>query len=184
MSTRRDFHRIGTFLLGGLMALVLAVPGVGYLLTPILKRRGSGAETSDGADESYFDLARLSELTEGVPKSFSILAERQDAWVRYPREPLGSVWLLRQPAGSSEPVIAYTAECPHLGCSVNLSADGQRFACPCHNSAFTLEGTPVNSIPPRPMDRLAVQLSDDADPRIRVRFERFRTMAEEKIPLG
>jgi hypothetical protein len=29
-----------------------------------------------------------------------------------------------------------------------------------------------------------VKLSDEPDPRIRVRFERFRTMAEEKIPLG
>jgi menaquinol-cytochrome c reductase iron-sulfur subunit len=181
MPHRRDFHRLGTFLLGGLMTLVLAVPGVGYLLTPLRKRQEG---TADPADEGYFELARLSELTENVPRSFTILAERQDAWVRYPREPLGSVWLVRQPEGSPERVVAFTAECPHLGCSVDLAADGKTFACPCHNSAFTLEGAPQNAIPPRPMDTLAVRLSDDADPRIRVHFERFRTMAEEKIPLG
>lgn len=184
MPHRRDFHRLGTFVLGGLMTLALAVPGAGYLLNPILKRREGGGPASD-PDEGSFELARLSELPVGVPKSFTILAERQDAWVRYPREPLGSVWLLRQPAGSSgEPVVAFTAECPHLGCSVNLGADGKKFTCPCHNSAFTLEGQPLNAIPPRPMDRLTVRLSDETDPRVRVRFERFRTMAEEKIPLG
>jgi len=34
------------------------------------------------------------------------------------------------------------------------------------------------------MDRLDVELSDDPDPVVSVRFERFRTLAEEKIPLA
>jgi len=34
------------------------------------------------------------------------------------------------------------------------------------------------------MDRLKVELSDDADPVVRVKFERFRTLAEEQIPLA
>jgi menaquinol-cytochrome c reductase iron-sulfur subunit len=182
MPHRRDFYRLGTLALGGLMTLILAVPGVGYLLTPVLKSKRGG---SSGEDEgAYFDLARLSELAEGVPKSFSILAEQEDAWVRYPREPIGSVWLVRQPAGSKPPVVAFTAECPHLGCGINLSASGKKFSCPCHNSAFALDGTPTNSIPPRPMDTLEVRLSGAADPVIGVKFQRFRTMSEEKIPLG
>jgi Rieske Fe-S protein len=182
MPHRRDFYRLGTLALGGIMTLVLAVPGAGYLLTPVLKKKRG--KTSEGDDAAYFELARLSELAEGVPRSFSILAEREDAWVRYPREPLGAVWLVRQPKGAKEPVVAFTAECPHLGCGVNLAASGKKFACPCHNSAFSLDGTPVNQIPPRPMDTLDVRLSDDDDPMIRVKFERFRTMSEEKIPLG
>jgi hypothetical protein len=34
------------------------------------------------------------------------------------------------------------------------------------------------------MDRLEVQLSPGADPEVRVRFQRFRTANEEKIPLA
>jgi Rieske Fe-S protein len=180
MTHRRDFYRLGTLALGGLMTLVLAVPGVGYLLTPVLRRKSSGAAD----DGEFFDLARLSELEEGVPRAFTIQAEHEDAWVRYPREPMGAVWLVRQKAGAPRPVVAFTAECPHLGCSVNLAADGQAFACPCHNSSFRLDGTPTNQIPPRPMDTLDVRLSDDEDPAIGVKFARFRTMSEEKIPLG
>jgi menaquinol-cytochrome c reductase iron-sulfur subunit len=33
------------------------------------------------------------------------------------------------------------------------------------------------------MDRLQVELSKDADPVVRVKFERFRAQSEEKIPL-
>ena len=50
-------------------------------------------------------------------------------------------------------MIALSSECPHLGCAVNLTADGKSFLCPCHTSAFDLEGTKKNAIPPRNMDR-------------------------------
>ena len=76
-----------------------------------------------------------------------------------------------------------TSECPHLGCAVNLTADGKSFLCPCHTSTFDLEGKPENQVPPRPMDRLDVEISKDEDPEIRVKFERFRSQSEERIPL-
>ena len=51
--------------------------------------------------------------------------------------------------------------------------------------AFTFDGKPENSIPPRPMDRLSIEpLAGDPDPMIRVTFERFRSQSEEKIPLA
>jgi menaquinol-cytochrome c reductase iron-sulfur subunit len=34
------------------------------------------------------------------------------------------------------------------------------------------------------MDRLDVRLSTDPDPEVSVRFQRFRTQSEEKIPLA
>jgi menaquinol-cytochrome c reductase iron-sulfur subunit len=179
---RREFASFGTFVLGGLMSLVLAVPGAAYLLDPVLKGRKAG---SSGDEASGFTpLARLADLVEGIPQSFPVLAERQDAWVKYPKEAIGSVWLIRQPEGSSERVVAFSAECPHLGCGVNLAPDKHSFACPCHSSSFSIDGKPTNVIPPRPMDRLDVKLSDDADPEVLVRFQRFRSQAKEQIPLA
>ena len=95
--TRRDFFRIATMAVGGLMGLVLAVPGVAYVISPLRKKEGEG---------TFESLTRLSQLEAGVPRSFAIIKERRDAWVKYPREPVGSVWLIRQPAGSEQPVIA------------------------------------------------------------------------------
>lgn len=174
MMTRRDLYRWSTDALGGLLALGLAVPGINYLLDP-LRRRNKRT--------GYHTLARLSELTVGVPRGFSILDERHDAWVTYPREPIGSVWLVRQPEVGKEPVIAYTAECPHLGCAITVSAGGRDFFCPCHESRFDLQGRPVNDVPPRGMDRLDVRLSADPDPEVRVKYQRFRSTNREKIPL-
>ena len=169
---RRDFYRIGTVVLGNGLALALAVPGLAYLLDPLRKAAKSGKMQG---------LARLSDLNVGVPRSFAVIDERQDAWVNYPREPVGSVWLVRKADGS---VTAFTAECPHLGCAVNLTPEGKEFLCPCHTSAFNLEGKPLNAIPPRGMDTLEVELTTGDDPEVQVKFQRFRTQEKEQQPLA
>lgn len=177
-TTRRGLFAAASIALGGLLGLALAVPGVAYLLDPLNRKRRAGA---------FEAIATLGELKVGEPKSYAILAERQDAWVKYPREPVGSVWLVRQ--ASKPAVVAFTAECPHLGCAVNLAADGKSFLCPCHTSSFNFDGKALNAIPPRGMDTLEVEGVDAIDPadelaEIRVRFERFRTLAKEKMPLA
>jgi menaquinol-cytochrome c reductase iron-sulfur subunit len=174
MLTRRDLYRYGSIVLGGAMSLGLAIPGAAYVLDP-LRRKGASGTTQE--------MSRLSALKVGVPQSFPIIAERQDAWVKYPPEPVGSVWLVRQPDGSRAPVVAFTAECPHLGCAISMAGDGKTFLCPCHKSIFDLAGTPVNDLSPRPMDRLDVELTKDDDPGVIVYFQRYRTQTKEKIPL-
>jgi Rieske Fe-S protein len=178
LMNRRDFHRYGSLFLGGLVKLVIAVPSVAFLASP-LRRKGTAS-----AADSFETLTSLSQLKVGIPRSFAIIKDRTDAWVKYPSEPVGSVWLVRQPEGTKPEVLAFTAECPHLTCPLGLTADGQRFLCPCHTSSFDLEGKPQNHVPPRPMDRLDVELTADSDPRIRVKFQRFRPLAEERIPLA
>jgi Rieske Fe-S protein len=171
---RRGWLGLATIAVGTIMGLALAIPGVAYLLSPLRKRN---------RDRQFQTVTRLSDLEVGIPRSFVIIEEQQDAWVHYPREPVGSVWLIRQAAGANPAVIALSAECPHLGCAINLSADHQGFLCPCHTSAFTFEGKPKNAVPPRPMDPLEVELTAGDDPEIRVRFQRFRTQSEARIPL-
>ena len=157
------------------LGLVMLVPGMAFLLSP-LKKSGRGT--------SFDTLARMSELKVGEPRAFAVLKDLRDGWVKYPREPIGSVWLIRQPDGVDPPVVALTAECPHLGCAVNLAADGKSFLCPCHNSIFSLAGKPENTVSPRPMDPLDVQITSGPDPEIRVKFERFRPQADRRIPLA
>lgn len=173
MPNRRDVFRSLSVALGSAMGLVLAVPGVRFLLDPLFKA-GQGGE--------FRPLARLDQLAPGKPQSFPILGERRDGWVKYPREPVGSVWLIREGEGATAKVVAFTAECPHKGCAIGLGGDGQ-FACPCHMAKFALDGRPLNDVSPRGMDPLDVKLSTGPDPEILVRFERFRPMAKERKPL-
>lgn len=191
LMNRRSFHVLGTFVLGGIMTLALAIPGVGYLLDPLLRGGGkSKGKSGDGGDsgagdEEFLTLARLSDLPVGVPRSFPVIRARRDAWMSFPPEPVGSVWVIRKGDGGdgAGEVVAFTSECPHLGCAVNLAADGKSFLCPCHNSGFNLNGEPTNEIPPRPMDTLEVAPLEGENPLVRVKFARFRTLAKEKIPL-
>jgi menaquinol-cytochrome c reductase iron-sulfur subunit len=176
--TRRELYRYGSLLLGGLIKLTVAVPAVAFLVSPLRRKGGTGG------DASFTTLASLSQLTVGQPRSFAIIQDRTDAWVKYPAEPVGSVWLVRQPAGSKPEVVAFASECPHLGCAINLSGDGKSFLCPCHTSTFGLDGSPQNRVPPRPMDHLEVELTGDPDPKVRVKFQKFQTLAEESIPLA
>ena len=146
-----------------------------YIVSPLRKK---------GREESFETLARLKQLEVGVPRSFAIIEERRDAWVKYPREPVGSVWLIRQ-AGRCQPTGDRSVfRCPHLGCAVNLTADGKSFLCPCHTSAFNLEGKPEKPCPTPPRwigSRSSSRQGDD--PEVRVKFQRFRTQSEEQIPL-
>ena len=75
---RRDFLGLATAALGGLVALVLACRGWPTLLSPLRRKEREGA---------FHTLTRLNQLEIGVPRSFAIIEERQDAWVKYPREP-------------------------------------------------------------------------------------------------
>jgi menaquinol-cytochrome c reductase iron-sulfur subunit len=177
-SRRAALERAGSAALAAAAAGVVLVPGAGFVLTPLLKGGGQAGD--------FQPLARFGDLTEGEPQSFAVVESRQDAWVRYPEEPVGTVWLVRQPEGSKEPVLALSAECPHLACAITLSPSKAEFYCPCHTSSFALNGERQNKVPPRGMDRLEVEPFDPKDPDavVRVKFERFRTMTEERIPLG
>lgn len=175
---RREIYRRGVFALRGLVGLALAVPGAAFVLTPLLRRSPE--------DSGFVPVARLRDLEPGVPKSFPIYKARRDAWTSYPPEPVGTVWLVRGGAGADGPVLALSAECPHLACQVKLAGDRRSFVCPCHDSGFRLDGSRVNKIAPRGMDSLEVAPLDPADPEalVQVKFQRFRTMTEEKAPLG
>ena len=174
MLNRRAFYRWSAIALGNACGLAVAIPGLRYLLDPLGKRAGGG---------DFRPMARLSQLAVGEPQAFAVIARRQDSWVRYPPEPIGSVWLVRQPEGAPEPVLALSAECPHLSCPVNLAPDRRTFLCPCHQASFGFDGKTLNSVSPRAMDALEVKLGAEPDPEIAVKFARFQPQTREKKPL-
>lgn len=182
MMHRREVYRWGTVVLSGLIALGLAVPGVAYVCSPLLSRKGKQQGAGEDQDDGFRPLALLGDLEENRPRAFPIVDERQDAWVKYPREPIGTVWLMLRSGGESPRVLAFSAECPHLGCAVNLSADGQEYLCPCHSSAFRLsDGAPTNNVPPRGLDPLEIRVEGEE---IQVRYQRFRSQTKERIPVA
>jgi cytochrome b6-f complex iron-sulfur subunit len=68
--------------------------------------------------------------------------------------PTGQVALLD--AGGE--IRAFSAICTHLGCIVKWESDLDRFFCPCHKGMFDREGRVVAGPPPRPLQRLPVEV--------------------------
>ena len=143
---RRGFlAKLAAIACGGLATLTPLAAGLWAFVHP-LGRRSAAARFVPVAD-----LAAIP--ADGVPRRFPVVTDRKDAWTGYAAEPVGAVWLRREPG--SDVVQALSATCPHAGCAVEMAAGGTCFRCPCHNSEFTFGGSIVEPSPsPRPMDEL------------------------------
>lgn len=172
---RRSFLTKATAIVaGGLAGLAPLATGVMFFLDPILKRR-----KSTGGAAGFLRAASVSELpTSGAPERFVLRADIHDAWTLYRNRVLGSVYLRLMPNGQ---VIAFNDTCTHLGCKVDYQASNKRFFCPCHQSAFDLDGKKQNQTPPRDMDSLEVVIRGGE---VFVKYQNFRTATPEKKPIA
>jgi Rieske Fe-S protein len=119
---------------------------------------------------------------DGTPRRFEIVADRVDAWNKFPRVPVGAVYL-RRVAGDG--VQAFNVTCPHAGCPVEFKTGTGSFLCPCHDSKFNLDGTLVagaRSPSPRALDSLKAEVRNGAE--IWVKFQNFEAGKSKMIPLA
>ena len=179
--SRQDNRRSFFAILAGAAALLTPLAaGIASFLSP-LSRKGSS---------SLVRVALLCQVPDdGLPHLFPVIADREDAWNRYPRQRIGAVYLVRQP-GEIEPV-AFTAKCPHAGCFIGYTSGDDHFQCPCHTSAFNFDGTRRNGdqeVSPRGMDQLKVELSEitsnegEEATEVYVEFIDYQTGHKKKIP--
>ena len=190
---RSVFVQLITAFLSFLIVAIPSMIGGLFFLDPILRKKtGSGAGSANGGpmkkDENGFirlDVTKEVIPADGTPVAVTVRDDQEDAWNRFTDVPVGSIWLRRNPDGN---IIAFNSVCPHLGCSVNYRRSENDFFCPCHTSAFALDGTKTNEIPPRDMDGLDVAMRTDGNDNpdgseIWVRFQNFRRATSEKIAL-
>lgn len=165
-----------TVVFGGIAGLVPVGAGVTFFLDPLRKRKSAG-----GGDPSGFIKVATSSAVpaDGMPVKFAVIADRQDAWNLFPKEPVGAVYLRKNKKGE---IVAFNVICPHLGCAVDYSSTNKCFKCPCHDSSFTLDGAPSNAIPPRGMDTLEIDPKHLKQGEVWVKFQNFRTGEAHKIP--
>lgn len=57
--------------------------------------------------------------------------------------------------------LALSRTCTHLGCTVPWVADEERFVCPCHASAFGIDGEVLAPPAPRALDLFDVRIEND-----------------------
>ncbi len=172
---RRSFvKKVAAAVLGGLITVVPGLAGLMVIFDP-LKRKSAG-------NQGEILVARLSALpADGVPRRFSVIMDRVDAWNTYKNVPVGGVFLRRT---ADNKVTALNAACPHAGCSVRFSGGDKGFVCPCHDSSFSEDGAIANdrSPSPRGLDSLTAEVRNENE--IWVKFQNFQPGHKEKVPVA
>lgn len=67
------------------------------------------------------------------------------------------IWVVR----NQGKIFALNTMCTHLGCTPNWLEADKKFKCPCHGSGFYISGINFEGPAPRPLERWALELSDD-----------------------
>ena len=170
LDRRRGFlTKMIAVLFGAIAYLAPAATGIWAFLNPLGEKSSAGRT---------FRLASLGAL-DAVPRKFAVIADRVDAWNRFPNEPVGAVYLRRREDGQVE---AIQVVCPHAGCSVRFEAEAAKFLCPCHTASFDVSGKRLDATSPSPrdLDTLDVEIRNEDE--VWVQFANFRTGTPEKIP--
>ena len=173
--TRRDFYRYATMAIGSLMGLVLAVPGVAYVVSPLRKKETEG---------SFETLTRLSQLDVGVP---SLVRHHQRTARRLgeisPRA--GGLGLAGSPGQGGRARRSSPSRPSALTWAVrSISRPTRRgSSAPATPARSTSKESPPTRSHRGRWIGSKVELTEGDDPEVRVKFERFRTQIEEQQPL-
>lgn len=139
-------RRFLEFLLNAIFALIgaaLAVPGAGYILSPL--RRVPKTK--------WAFLGNVEEFPLNEPKLTHFTPKAQEAWMRDPTH--RAVYVVNRGGGN---FTVFDVHCTHLGCPVQYNPAVKRYFSPCHGGVFDFEGRVVAGPPPRPLDRYEVKV--------------------------
>jgi len=141
--SRRDFIKITTGAIGGVIGLAVGLPALAYLLDPAFKT---------ASKETWVTVAKLTDIPIGKPYQFSFTQVQVNGWERTSTSHGGFV--VRKSDNPTDMLIL-NSRCTHLGCTVNWRPDAQAFVCPCHDGKFGTDGKVLGGPPPRPLDTFA-----------------------------
>jgi Rieske Fe-S protein len=137
MKRRAFFEKFVGGLFGGTVLAFLA-PALAYLFP----NRYFGAAAGEFADAG------------GLAISAGSIAEGESRTGMLDGEP--TIVLRRQ-----NELIAFSAVCTHLGCTVAFNASAQTFHCPCHGGKYDRDGNVIAGPPPEPLERINISVKDD-----------------------
>jgi len=161
--SRRAFLFKLSLLANGAVGAVLAVPIIGYLLGPALKKVS--------ADESWISLGALDDFPQGETRLATFRNPVTTAWDGQ----TGDVpcWVRRV---SGTTVQVFAINCAHLGCPVRWFSESKLFLCPCHGGAYYEDGTRASGPPERGLFEYEHKLEGNA---LMIRAGKMPTLASK-----
>jgi quinol---cytochrome c reductase iron-sulfur subunit, bacillus type len=145
VETRRKFLSRISLGLSALAGLVVSVPIVAYLLSPLLRP----------APRVWRDLGLVESFRVGETVEVAFEEPSPLPWAGQTART--AVWLRR---GGKQEFTAFGLNCTHLGCPVNWLQDAQLFLCPCHGGVYYADGSVAGGPPPEPLSQYQVRIVD------------------------
>ncbi len=145
--SRRRFHAMAVWTIGGLISAGMAIPAIAYIIGPALQNTQA---------QDWVRLGSTSKVELGQPTLFKVTVEQQTGWIKNEQEI--SAYVLTD---NGRDYVAMSNICTHLGCRVRWVTERNQYICPCHNGQFDKQGLVVAGPPPRPLDRYEVKVEGD-----------------------
>ncbi len=165
VGSRRTFFRWVTAGIAGLIGTGLAIPLVGYLISPALKRR----------ERPWVDVGSIDDVPVGEPKQLEHVTTIRDGYLESRSHK--AIWAVKRSDGA---VTVFSPMCTHLGCGYRWVGEEKQFKCPCHGSVFDIDGRVLAGPAPRPLDRLPSKVENG---RLLVVFKEFKSGVPEVVEL-
>lgn len=135
---RRQFHTAFIYAIWAVITGALSLPAAVYLLFPPRAKK----------EIEWVEAGDVSRLAFRTPEEVVFRRNRIDGWKVSSEKT--TAWVVRL---SDQEVVAFAPQCTHLGCAYHWDARNGNFLCPCHTSAFSIEGKVLTGPAPRPLDR-------------------------------
>jgi quinol---cytochrome c reductase iron-sulfur subunit, bacillus type len=153
--------------LGAIIGLITS--GIAATLGLAIGRFAIEPALSGSNSEQWVGAGSLADIPESKPVKRVVTIAQEVGWGRF-TEP-GSIWVIK----NSDEITVYSAVCPHLGCSINASANG--FICACHQSSWNGAGAKTGGPTPRDMDVLEHRIENGT---LLVKYQSFKQGVAEK----
>jgi menaquinol-cytochrome c reductase iron-sulfur subunit len=152
--TRRRLMEGGVQVAGAVAVAMFALPGLGFALGPIFEDTTPTRWQDVGPEDDFNDQTY-------VPKVINIVPEVGDAgkttiYVRTFNPKRDKVIK----GEDTQPYVAISTRCAHLGCPVRYIQASQKFVCPCHGGIYGFEGQVEGGPPVRPLDRFYTRVTN------------------------
>ncbi|MBI2331751.1 MAG: ubiquinol-cytochrome c reductase iron-sulfur subunit [Chloroflexi bacterium] len=138
--SRRDFIKVTTGIVGGLIGTIIGLPSIFYLIDPALQ---------EGGKEAWIPIGKFEDMRVGIPYPFSFTRVQVNGWERTASSFGG--YAIRK-SDSPDELLILNSRCTHLACTVNWSDEAKAYLCPCHDAKFGMEGEVLDGPPPRALD--------------------------------
>jgi menaquinol-cytochrome c reductase iron-sulfur subunit len=145
--TRRRLMEGTVLVTGGIATMAFALPGLGFALGPIFEDTTPTRWQDVGPEDDFNDETY-------VPRVINLVPEIGDPgkttiYVRRFNPQRDK----RVEGQQTQPYVAISTRCAHLGCPVRYIQASQKFVCPCHGGVYGFQGQVEGGPPVRPLDR-------------------------------